>query len=78
MSNPLDPVTTGPSPRLCAYCRKSPRVAGFAPFCSRGCQDRDLVQWMRQGYVVAATDNADELSDENQRIRALDNDTADG
>ena len=74
MSNPPDPAAT----KLCAYCRKSPRAAAFAPFCSRGCQDRDLVQWMREGYVVAATDNADELSDENQRIRALDNDTADG
>ena len=66
-----------PPERLCAYCRKSPRVAAFAPFCSRGCQDRDLVQWMREGYVVAATDNSDELSDEIQRIRALDNDGPD-
>ncbi len=74
MSNPPDPVAARP----CAYCRKSPRVPAFAPFCSRGCQDRDLVKWMREGYVVAATDNADELSDENQRIRALDNGTADG
>ena len=66
-----------PPERLCAYCRKSPRVAAFAPFCSRGCQDRDLVQWMREGYVVAATDNSDELADEIQRIRALDNDGPD-
>jgi hypothetical protein len=58
----------------CAYCGKSPRVAAFAPFCSRGCQDRDLVQWMREGYVVPARDNEDELSD----TRPLDNEERDG
>ena len=47
---------------VCAYCRKSPRVAAFAPFCSRGCQDRDLVQWMREGYVVPERSGDDELS----------------
>jgi endogenous inhibitor of DNA gyrase (YacG/DUF329 family) len=51
------------SEKPCAYCGRSPRVAAFAPFCSRGCQDRDLVQWMREGYVVPASDNEDELSD---------------
>lgn len=77
MSNLLDPVGA----RCCAYCGKSPRVAAFTPFCSRGCQDRDLVQWMREGYVVAATEPdahwADELTNENQRITPLDNDVAD-
>lgn len=53
-----------PNPaRPCAYCGKSPRVSAFTPFCSRGCQDRDLVQWLREGYVVPASDNEDELSD---------------
>nr|WP_310525311.1 DNA gyrase inhibitor YacG [Polymorphobacter sp.] len=58
----------------CAYCAKSPRVAAFSPFCSAGCQDRDLVKWMREGYVVPASDNEDELSD----VRPLDNDRLDG
>ena len=62
------------SEKACAYCGKSPRVAAFAPFCSRGCQDRDLVQWMREGYVVPARDNEDELSDTPR----LDNDGRDG
>lgn len=61
-------------PKACAYCGKSPRVEAFAPFCSRGCQDRDLVQWMREGYVVPASDNEDELSD----TRPLDNERSDG
>jgi endogenous inhibitor of DNA gyrase (YacG/DUF329 family) len=51
------------STKPCAYCGKSPRVAEFAPFCSRGCQDRDLVQWMREGYAIPASDHEDELSD---------------
>ncbi|MEY2883912.1 MAG: hypothetical protein RL490_1636 [Pseudomonadota bacterium] len=49
--------------RPCAYCGKSPRTPEFTPFCSRGCQDRDLVKWLREGYVVPASDNEDELSD---------------
>jgi endogenous inhibitor of DNA gyrase (YacG/DUF329 family) len=60
--------------KRCAYCGKSPRIAAFAPFCSAGCQDRDLVQWMREGYVVPASDNEDELSD----MPRLDNDGRDG
>lgn len=51
------------STKPCAYCGKSPPVAEFAPFCSRGCQDRDLVQWMREGYAIPASDHEDELSD---------------
>jgi uncharacterized protein len=56
----IDPATAG---KACAYCGKFPRAADFAPFCSRGCQDRDLVQWLREGYVVPGNDNEDELSD---------------
>ena len=62
MSNALE--------KPCAYCGKSPRITAFAPFCSVGCQDRDLVQWMREGYVVSVSDNEDELSD----MLRLDND----
>ena len=69
----LAPMSNMPE-KPCAYCGKSPRVAAFAPFCSRGCQDRDLVQWMREGYVVPARDNEDELSD----TRPLDKDLPDG
>jgi endogenous inhibitor of DNA gyrase (YacG/DUF329 family) len=24
-----------------------------APFCSRGCRDRDLLQWLGEGYRIA-------------------------
>jgi hypothetical protein len=62
------------SEKPCVYCAKSPRIPAFAPFCSRGCQDRDLVQWVREGYVMPSRDNEDELSD----MPRLDNDGRDG
>ena len=59
--------------KLCAYCGKGPRVESHAPFCSHGCQDRDLLQWMREGYALPASDNEDELLDN----AGLDKDSAD-
>jgi uncharacterized protein len=59
--------------KLCAYCGKGPRTAAHAPFCSPGCQDRDLRQWLTEGYALPASDNEDELLDD----AALDKDTGD-
>jgi endogenous inhibitor of DNA gyrase (YacG/DUF329 family) len=42
MSNPSKP---------CPLCRK-PASATHAPFCSRGCKDRDLLQWLGEGYRI--------------------------
>jgi len=36
----------------CPICGKAV-AAEFAPFCSRGCKDRDLLQWLGEGYRVA-------------------------
>ncbi|WP_347717720.1 DNA gyrase inhibitor YacG [Sphingomonas sp.] len=44
MSNP-------PSSKPCPVCRK-PMNAEHAPFCSRGCKDRDLLQWLGDGYRI--------------------------
>ncbi|WP_298675020.1 DNA gyrase inhibitor YacG [uncultured Sphingomonas sp.] len=33
----------------CPICRR-PTAPGYAPFCSRGCKDRDLLQWLGEGY----------------------------
>ncbi|MDR6789311.1 endogenous inhibitor of DNA gyrase (YacG/DUF329 family) [Sphingomonas sp. BE138] len=33
----------------CPICAK-PSVPDHAPFCSRGCKDRDLLQWLGEGY----------------------------
>jgi uncharacterized protein len=36
----------------CPLCGR-PEVREFAPFCSRGCKDRDLLKWLGEGYRIA-------------------------
>ncbi|MGJ0237563.1 DNA gyrase inhibitor YacG [Novosphingobium fluoreni] len=43
-------VMTRPE-RPCPVCRK-PRSAEFSPFCSSRCRDRDLMQWLEEGYSI--------------------------
>ena len=38
-------------PRRCPICKK-PRSQAFAPFCSARCRDRDLANWLGDGYAV--------------------------
>lgn len=38
-------------PRKCPICRK-PRSEAHAPFCSTRCRDRDLLQWLEDGYAL--------------------------
>lgn len=33
----------------CPICGNTPDPT-FKPFCSRGCKDRDLLQWLGDGY----------------------------
>lgn len=35
----------------CPICGKPPHAL-HAPFCSRGCKDRDLLQWLGDGYRI--------------------------
>lgn len=42
------PVTPEPP---CVFCGK-PQVPAHAPFCSAGCKDRDLLNWLGEGYAV--------------------------
>lgn len=35
----------------CPLCRFA-ASAEHAPFCSAGCRDRDLLQWLGEGYAV--------------------------
>ncbi|WP_461454690.1 DNA gyrase inhibitor YacG [Parasphingorhabdus sp.] len=47
----------------CPVCRK-PKSADFAPFCSAGCKDRDLLQWLGEGYKVPGPPvSPDQLAD---------------
>ncbi len=45
MSQPPAPI------RRCPICRK-PRAAEYSPFCSSRCRDRDLVNWLEEGYTL--------------------------
>ena len=38
-------------PNTCPICG-SPTSPDQAPFCSRGCKDRDLLRWLGEGYRV--------------------------
>ena len=40
-----------PTTRKCPICRK-PRVEAHTPFCSTRCRDRDLLQWLEDGYAL--------------------------
>ncbi|MGN6154206.1 MAG: DNA gyrase inhibitor YacG [Sphingomicrobium sp.] len=35
----------------CPICGKPPS-SDHAPFCSRGCKDRDLLKWLGEGYRI--------------------------
>jgi endogenous inhibitor of DNA gyrase (YacG/DUF329 family) len=35
----------------CPLCGNPP-MKEHAPFCSRGCKDRDLLRWLGEGYKI--------------------------
>ena len=37
--------------KSCPVCSE-PQADEFAPFCSRGCKDRDLLKWLGEGYRI--------------------------
>lgn len=49
----------------CPLCRK-PSVMEYRPFCSRGCKDRDLINWMDEGYRVPTVPAEDEDPEREQ------------
>lgn len=51
-------------PRIapCPICGKPPS-ATHAPFCSQGCRDRDLLQWLGEGYRLPVTPSAEDESE---------------
>jgi uncharacterized protein len=38
----------------CSLCGK-PATAADAPFCSQGCRDRDLLNWLGEAYRLPAS-----------------------
>ena len=38
-------------PKPCPLCGE-PASSEHAPFCSRGCKDRDLLKWLGGGYSI--------------------------
>lgn len=40
-----------PDRHACPGCGK-PTAAAHKPFCSQGCRDRDLIQWLSDGYRI--------------------------
>jgi endogenous inhibitor of DNA gyrase (YacG/DUF329 family) len=40
------------SAKACPLCGKAMNTE-HAPFCSRGCKDRDLLKWLGEGYRIA-------------------------
>ena len=40
-----------PKAKPCPLCGKSASDE-HAPFCSRGCKDRDLLKWLGEGYRI--------------------------
>ncbi len=45
------------TPATCPICDK-PTTLAHAPFCSPGCRDRDLLQWLNEGYRVPLREDA--------------------
>ena len=37
--------------KACPICGRS-EAPTHAPFCSRGCKDRDLLKWLGEGYRI--------------------------
>lgn len=48
-----------PKPETCPVCGQ-PTQRENRPFCGKGCRDRDLLQWLGEGYRMpaVATDEA--------------------
>jgi len=49
-----------PKSKRCPLCRK-PTAEAFAPFCSAGCRDRDLLKWLGDGYRILGPPADDQL-----------------
>jgi hypothetical protein len=44
-------MSTPNTRNVCPVCA-APTAAQHRPFCSQGCRDRDLLQWLGDGYRI--------------------------
>ena len=49
-----------PKASKCPVCGQ-PAAAETRPFCTKSCRDRDLLQWLGEGYRVPGAPAGDEL-----------------
>ena len=55
-----------PDPKPCPLCGQPPSPQ-HQPFCSRGCKDRDLLQWLGEGYRIPGPPADDGLDSDEGR-----------
>ncbi|WOE75891.1 DNA gyrase inhibitor YacG [Alterisphingorhabdus coralli] len=55
-NTPASPQSAKPRAPKCPLCKK-PTVSDYAPFCSRGCRDRDLLDWFGENYRLPGNDS---------------------
>lgn len=60
-----------PRAKPCPLCGK-PLAEAHAPFCSQGCRDRDLMQWLSEGYAIPGATPANEDPDRLDRTQEPD------
>ncbi|PCJ70259.1 MAG: DNA gyrase inhibitor YacG [Rhodobiaceae bacterium] len=58
-----DNVTPLRPARPCALCSKK-AVQKFHPFCSKHCADVDLNRWLKGSYVIPASEESEDWSEE--------------
>jgi uncharacterized protein len=60
------PAAPSPDRHACPICGR-PADPAHRPFCSQGCKDRDLIQWLSDGYRIpgppAEADDAESARD---------------
>ncbi|HEX8447911.1 MAG TPA: DNA gyrase inhibitor YacG [Sphingomonas sp.] len=66
------PNTLRRARNACPVCGKA-NVPAHDPFCSQGCRDRDLLQWLDDGYRIPgpAIDDSDMEGLDSDAIRPL-------
>jgi endogenous inhibitor of DNA gyrase (YacG/DUF329 family) len=58
-------MSSPPKAKPCPLCQK-PANDAHAPFCSRGCKDRDLLKWLGEGYRIPGPPAGPETLDSEQ------------